>query len=125
MHYGPVPLTRTNIFVQSATSASECPLLLSFAKSRFPSWISQVRLNGIVFDVNLYFRRALVLPGALDVASFNETRYLLPIQYAVESSFVQLVAEANRTTAAYEVEDISFFFQPPLSSAIIQYFRWE
>lgn len=50
-----------------------------------------------------------MLPGALDVASFNETRYLLPIQYAVESSFVDMVAGAYRNVIERKVWKLSRF----------------
>ncbi|KAK8765446.1 hypothetical protein V5799_031944, partial [Amblyomma americanum] len=65
--------------------------------------ISEVRVNGVQFDVNVHYRRFLVMPGALNLRTFGETNYLLPIQYAVDTAYLEAISEARRRPIDYEV----------------------
>ncbi|XP_049514767.1 uncharacterized protein LOC125941472 [Dermacentor silvarum] len=62
----------------------------------------EVRVNDVKFDVNVHYRRFLMLPGALDLQAFGETTYLLPIQYAVETAFLQAVSSARGKPFDYQ-----------------------
>lgn len=63
----------------------------------------QVRVNGINFDVNVHYRRFLLLPSALVLDSFGEMTYLLPIQYAVDTAYIEAVSTALDRPLDYEV----------------------
>lgn len=54
-----------------------------------------VRISGLVFDLNLDYLQNLVLPGPLNLTLFPEATHLLPVQFAVERSYLNLVAEAR------------------------------
>ncbi|KAK8788606.1 hypothetical protein V5799_021619 [Amblyomma americanum] len=63
----------------------------------------EVRVHGIQFDVNVRYRRFLMLPAALNLDAFSEMTYLLPIQYAVETAFIEVVSKAKNESRDYEV----------------------
>ncbi|KAH9383054.1 hypothetical protein HPB48_023776 [Haemaphysalis longicornis] len=62
----------------------------------------QVRVNGINFDVNVHYRRFLLLPSALVLDSFGEMTHLLPIQYAVDTAYIEAVSTALERPLDYE-----------------------
>ncbi|KAK8757101.1 hypothetical protein V5799_000191 [Amblyomma americanum] len=63
----------------------------------------EVLVHGIQFDVNVRYRRFLMLPAALNLDAFSEMTYLLPIQYAVETAFIEVVRKAKNESLDYEV----------------------
>ncbi|KAK8788535.1 hypothetical protein V5799_021690 [Amblyomma americanum] len=66
--------------------------------------ISEVRVNGVQFDVNVHYRRFLVMPGALNLRTFGETNYLLPIQYAVDTAYLEAIITASWQCCFAQVE---------------------
>ncbi|XP_064474682.1 phospholipid-transporting ATPase ABCA3-like isoform X2 [Ornithodoros turicata] len=80
------------IFNSSRRGRGRRQTVMSQTMTRF---FYTVRINGLIFDINLDYVRDLVCPGPLNLSAYNETTHLLPVQYAVESAYLKLVAKAN------------------------------
>ncbi|XP_065290109.1 phospholipid-transporting ATPase ABCA3-like isoform X3 [Dermacentor albipictus] len=63
----------------------------------------EVRVHGIEFDVNVRYRRFLVLPSTLNLRTFSEMTYLLPVQYAVETAYLEAISKEEKKSLDYEV----------------------
>ncbi|XP_075527982.1 phospholipid-transporting ATPase ABCA3-like isoform X2 [Dermacentor variabilis] len=63
----------------------------------------EVRVHGVEFDVNVRYRRFLVLPSTLNLRTFSEMTYLLPVQYAVETAYLEAVSKEEKKYLDYEV----------------------
>ncbi|KAH7964347.1 hypothetical protein HPB51_027409 [Rhipicephalus microplus] len=53
-----------------------------------------VRIRNAVFDLRDDYKRSLLVPGAADIDLQDEIRLLLPLQYFVESAYIQMIAES-------------------------------
>ncbi|XP_065290110.1 phospholipid-transporting ATPase ABCA3-like isoform X4 [Dermacentor albipictus] len=62
----------------------------------------EVRVHGIEFDVNVRYRRFLVLPSTLNLRTFSEMTYLLPVQYAVETAYLEAISKEEKKSLDYE-----------------------
>ncbi|KAG0414030.1 hypothetical protein HPB47_008824 [Ixodes persulcatus] len=56
------------------------------------------------FDLQLQYKRHLLIPGPKDIGRFGEMTILLPLQYAVESAFIDIIAESRQKNATRHVE---------------------
>ncbi|KAK8788240.1 hypothetical protein V5799_021984 [Amblyomma americanum] len=67
-----------------------------------------VRFHNATFDMERGYLRSLLVPGPVDTDRFDEMRLLLPLQYLVESTFIEMLGDAAGKTISMKVELIRF-----------------
>ncbi|XP_077552541.1 uncharacterized protein LOC144167012 [Haemaphysalis longicornis] len=67
-----------------------------------------VRIPDGMFDTQDDYVRELVVPGPADTDGFDEMRLLLPLQYFVESSFIDVVNGSQKKSPSLKVELMRF-----------------
>lgn len=92
----------------SETTGQERRVAVWFERPETDRLTYHVRIRNAVFDLRDDYKRSLLVPGAADIDLQDEIRLLLPLQYFVESAYIQMIAESLQKPINVKVELMRF-----------------